>query len=260
MQTLLQSTVGSKAGGAASLPQSIDAFREFDFRMNRGNIVLFASGPGTGKSLLAMTIALKARVTTLYVSADSDEFTQTTRALSIETGLPLSRSAEMVSSRDTNAMNKLVSLPMQMTFDPAPTIEYLEMQIQAFEEVYGEYPELIIIDNLMNVSFESESTFTDMSSLMGFFHTLARTTGACVLVLHHVTGTYNDANQPIPMSGIKGQVSQLPSQILTLHRKDSEFGPSFVGASIVKNRGGRMDPSGRLVMDLPFDGSRAAIG
>ena len=88
MQTLLQSTLGTRGAGAPSLPQAIDAFREYDFRMTRGNIVLFASGPGTGKSLLAMTIALKARVTTLYVSADSDEFTQTTRALSIETRCP----------------------------------------------------------------------------------------------------------------------------------------------------------------------------
>ena len=72
-------------------------------------------------------------------------------------------------------------------------------------------------------------------------------------MLHHVTSSFNDTAQPIPQSGVRGQVTQIPSVIITLHRAGSYDEAVVLGASLVKNRGGRSDASGQTVTRLTFD-------
>ena len=89
---------------------------------------------------------------------------------------------------------------------------------------------------------------------------MARTTEACVIVLHHVTGPYNDANQPIPLSGVKGQIGRVPELILTLHKEVGEYGyEDLLKVSTVKNRGQKADPSGQDFAELTFDGYHMQI-
>lgn len=94
---------------------------------------------------------------------------------------------------------------------------------------------------------------------MDYLHTMARNTGACVVGLHHVTGSYNDADKPIPLSGVKGQITRVPELVLTLHRVSEEFGPEALRVSTVKNRAGRMDPSGLDFVELEFIGDTMQI-
>jgi hypothetical protein len=88
---------------------------------------------------------------------------------------------------------------------------------------------------------------------------MARFTGACVIGLHHVTGTYNDADRPIPLSGVKGQVARVPELVLTLHKVIEQFGPDSLRVSTVKNRGGKSDPSGSEFVSLDFVGDTMQI-
>ena len=257
---LLSQTVRKESKSHPTIPTVFRALEANGFNLLRGNIVLVASGPGTGKTLLALTITIRSRASSLYFSADSDEFTMASRAAAIVNRSSISEASQGILDKNPEVLGSLTSLPLQVAFDPAPDVDYIEMQVEAYREVYGEYPELIVIDNFVNVSFEAESTFTDMSSLMGFFHSMARTTGACVLILTHVTGSYNNADHPIPLSGVKGQITDKPAQVLTLHRKGSDGLTSFIGASIVKNRSGKADPSGHMTVDFPFDGARAHLG
>jgi hypothetical protein len=88
---------------------------------------------------------------------------------------------------------------------------------------------------------------------------MARTTSACVIGLHHVTGGYNDADRPIPLSGVKGQITRVPEMVWTLHRVPQEFGSDKLMVSTVKNRGGRSDPSGTDFVELDFIGDTMQI-
>ena len=95
---------------------------------------------------------------------------------------------------------------------------------------------------------------------MDYFATMARNTEACVIGLHHVTGPYVDADKPIPLSGVKGQITRVPAMVLTLHRRAGELGePDTLCVSTVKNRGGKSDPSGHTFAELDFRGASMSI-
>jgi len=86
------------------------------------------------------------------------------------------------------------------------------------------------------------------------FHALAQLTGAHVLVLHHVTGQYDDGDKPVPLGGLVNKLSKLPAQILTLYARDGDM-----FACPVKNRQGRADPTAAMQVRLRFDKERMRV-
>lgn len=231
----------------------------------RGQLVLCCAGPGTGKSAFILTYALRAKVPTLYFSADSDAFTQLTRSVSILTGQTLEKSANQVRAEqlEPQAEAALDEVPLMFKYDASPTLTQIEEPLEAFAQKYGEYPAMVIIDNITNVRLEGggddDDPFSGLEGLMDYLHDMARKTGCCVVGLHHVTGQYNDANKPIPLTGIKGQIGRVPEMVLTLHRIGNEFGPDELRVSTVKNRTGRADPSGQDYVILDFEGDMMQI-
>jgi hypothetical protein len=247
-------------------------FAAFDSRsivLRRGQFGLIAAAPGCGKSALALTLALRCGVSFLYISADSDAFTQVARSVAALSGIDMGEAelfalGKPVSEKTSEAGHSLDGLPGRFTYFASPTLEDLERTIQAFEELYGEYPALIVIDNITNVRsglMDNDSDpFSGLEGFLDYAHSMARDTQACVLGLHHVTGPYNDADKPVPLSGVKGQIGRVPELILTLHRLPGLNGmPDLLRVSAVKNRGSKADTSGAWFAELEFDGSRMQI-
>lgn len=231
-------------------------------RFLRGQLCLICAGPGTGKSAFVLAYALKARVPTLYFSADSDAFTQLSRSLSILKGWDNDKATRLVRSNDLReAEAEFHDVPIRFKYEASPTLTQIEMSMQAYDEVYGDYPALVVVDNITNVisSADEPDPFSGLEALMDYLHTMARNTASCVVGLHHVQGQYNDGNIPIPLSGVKGQIARVPELVLTLHRVASEFGPDTLNVSTVKNRAGRMDPSGLDFVGLEFVGDTMQI-
>lgn len=252
--------------GAAGdpLPTVFKAFEKNHITFRRGQLCLICAGPGTGKSALALTQSVKSAVPSLYMSADSDPFTQVSRSLSVFSGLPMSESeryarGEKVDEETTAKALEMALLPIRFNFLPSPTLPQIEKSMNAFDELYGEYPALTIIDNITNVrngtDDNAENPFGGLEVFLEFAHEMARKTQSCVIGLHHVNGPYNDADKPIPLSGIKGQIGRVPEMILTMFRS----GPDSIGVSAVKNRGSKADASGQTYADLYFDGSTMTI-
>ena len=228
----------------------------------RSQLVLIAAGPGTGKSALVLAYTLGTRVPTLYFSADSDSYTQLTRMISMRTGWPLGKSAELVRSDDLSAVaEEFEGIPIRFNYNASPSLRQIEDSMQAYFQLAGDYPALVVIDNITNVrgTGEGDDPFDGLESLMDYLHTMARNTGACVVGLHHVQGQYNDGDKPIPLSGIKNQIGRVPEMVLTLHRVRDEFGPEVLNVSTVKNRAGRQDPTGHSFVSLEFDGATMTI-
>lgn len=225
--------------------------------------MLACAGPGTGKSGLVLAYALKSKVPTFYFSADSDAFTQLTRSLSIVAGQTLERSTEAVRHEDLSAVESLFDdIPIRFNYNASPSLDQIETSLMAYDEVFGEYPALIVVDNITNVRAggeNDEDPFSGLEGLMDYLHTMARDTEACVIGLHHVTSGYNDADKPIPLSGVKGQITRVPEMVLTMFRIASEFGTDDLNISTVKNRGGRADPSGNSYITLDFIGDSMTI-
>lgn len=262
MYTLVQS---KRAMGDAGepLPTVFQALEDHDTRFIRGQLALVAAGPGTGKSAFILTQALRARIPTMYFSADTDSFTQLARAISIAKGWPLSQSAEMLLSGDISSVEKeLGSYPIRLNYDVAPTPERLEEGLASYFEVYEDFPHLIVVDNLANVesSDDPESSGRADDGLMIYLNGMARWTQACVVGLHHVTGPYNDGNKPIPLTGVKGQLGALPAMVLTLHKRKNEYNDTeILCVSTVKNRNGKADASGEWWAELEMIGHTMTI-
>ncbi|GAB4584440.1 hypothetical protein Ntsu_22720 [Nocardia sp. IFM 10818] len=234
-------------------------------RFLRGQLVLVSAGPGTGKSAFVLSLALRARVPTLYFSADSDAFTQASRSVAMLTGWPLEKSAEAVRGGQLgDAAGLFQGIPIRFNYNASPTLDDIERTMLAYDEVYGDFPVLIVIDNVTNVRSGGDGDddpFSGLESLMDYLHDMGRQTGGCVIGLHHVTGTYNDADKAIPLSGVKGQITRVPEMVLTLHRKtsDADYGVDTLYVSTVKNRGGKSDPSGVDAAELEFIGDTMQI-
>ena len=259
---LLTLTQSASVRGSAGdpLPEVWENLAESGTQFRRGQLALVAAGPGTGKSAFVLNYALKAGVSCMYFSADSDAFVQLARSLAILGGLDMASAETMIRSEETERIAEIIGdEPIRFSYNSSPTLQHIENQLLAYNELYGDFPELIVVDNALDVAIDTdEEQAQSLDALMAWLHDTARVTEACVIVLHHVTGPFNNSNIPIPLSGVKGQIGRVPELILTLH-KQSEGGNEVLCVSTVKNRGQRADASGNTFSELSFDGFRMSI-
>jgi hypothetical protein len=201
---------------------------------------MVAAAPNAGKSMFALIYAMKANVSTLFFSADTDTTTVMMRAASAASGHS-QVSVELNLSNDKHYYDKHFGKlnHIKWVFDSSPSLDDIELEIRAYVELYGEAPELIVIDNLMNVAAETDNEWAGLRAIMMELHDMARKTEACVLVLHHVSeqSEYGSPSTPPARRAIHGKVSQLPALILTLGYEPDQGG-GVLRVAAVKNRFG----------------------
>jgi predicted ATP-dependent serine protease len=211
---------------------------------------MIAGTPGAGKSTLALAIALRAKVPTLYVSADTNAHTMAMRLLSMITGKSQSDSEVMLND-DIEGSRKTIndsSGHIFWSFESAPTLSDLDQEVEAFEELWGCSPTLIVVDNLMDISNDGGEEFANMRSTIKELKYLARDTNAAVLILHHTKESYV-GNPCQPRSALQGMVAQLPALICTVGTN----APGYIAVAAVKNRYGKADPTGDTAFWLQFN-------
>lgn len=260
----LARALSSKGDAGEPLPAVFHCLAREGVHVRRGQLTLIAAAPGVGKSLLSLTLAVKSGVPALYFSADTDQATMSNRATAMVTGWRVEDIELAAAQGLTETLNAQLEKVenIRLDFAASPTLTDLEECLRAFEMVYGEFPSLVVIDNVTNVDNESgEGGFTGLESTFDFLHEMARETGAAFVLLHHVTGDYDDGTKPVPLSGLRGKVSKVPELILTLHRVsgDSDSGNRLLGISPVKNRTGKSDPSGCWYMTVEVDLERMGV-
>ena len=223
---------------ATPLPDVWVALANKQIKFRRGQVCMVAAAPNAGKSMFALIYAIKAKVPTLFFSADTDTATVMMRAASHLSGHEqLLVESNLLSNRHyyDKYLSEMESI--QFVFDSSPSLDDIELEIKAYVELFGIPPELIVVDNLMNVVSESDNEWAGLRAIMVEFHDMARKTEACVLVLHHVSEQteYGKTTDPSARRAIHGKVSQLPALIITLG-----FDPhnQVLKVAAVKNRFG----------------------
>ena len=230
---------------ATPLPDVWKSLVKQSIKFRRGQVCMVAAAPNAGKSMFALIYAIKAKVPTLFFSADTD-----TATVMIRTAAQLSGHSQLTVENNINKSQRYYdpyltkASHIQWVFDSSPSLDDIEMEIKAYVELYGVMPELIIIDNLMNVAAETDNEWAGLRAIMMELHDMARKTEACVLVLHHVSeqSEYGSPMMPPPRRAIHGKVNQLPSLMLTLGYDPTQgllrvasvknrFGPHFADAS-----------------------------
>lgn len=214
---------------------------------------MVAAAPNAGKSMFALIYAVKAKVPTLFFSADTDTTTVMMRAAAHSSGhnqVNVEQNLSTDSHFYDSYFEKLKHI--KWVFDSSPSLDDIELEVKAYVELYGQSPELIIIDNLMNVAAETDNEWAGLRAIMMELHDMARKTEACVLVLHHVSeqSEYGSPTEPPARRAIHGKVSQLPALILTLG-----YNPTNAELKIaaVKNRFGPHAADGKDYVILFVD-------
>jgi len=247
MKTLTRS-VGRPEIGGEPLPSVFRTFEDNQIAVRRSELSMIAGEPGAGKSTLALAMALRMRVPTLYLSADTNAHTMAMRLYSMISGESQSEAEKVISDNPVLAKQRLsLANHIYWSFDSSPNLGDLDDEVTAIEEVLGRSPELIVVDNLMDISMDNGEDFNSMRSAMKELKYLARDTNAAVLVLHHTKESYNSDPCP-PRAAVQGMVNQLPALILTVGQQHG-----LMGVSSVKNRYGKADPSGNNPVWLGFN-------
>lgn len=208
---------------------------------------MIAGPPGAGKSTLALAFAVAARVPTLYLSADTHAHTMSLRLLAMLTGWQQQQIEPLMDNREWASGLLQNTDHIMWAFDSAPSFKDIEAEIEAFNERMGRYPELIVIDNAVDVSLDGMDEYGGLRFLFRELKWWARETGAAVIVCHHTSEAANSDPCP-PRSALHGKVAQTPALILTVGGT-----VPLLAVCPVKNRYGPADPTGHEAIWLSYD-------
>ncbi len=244
-----------KAGGSP-LPTVFPILkRDWHADIRRGEVTLIAGQPGAGKSTVALWAAVQwvtqHGLIGLYFSADSSELVAASRAAAMLTGVTLHDVERRLADGDGWMSERLRELDgLRFCFEPDITLEVLELEIEAFVELWGREPDFVVVDNLTDVEGQAEDEFPALRRTMKVLVYVGRESGAAMVVLHHTS----EAEKPDPCPSRKalhGKVAQKPALIVTMAEG---WGEKYF--SVVKNRFGKSDRSGTTASQIPFDSER----
>lgn len=258
MLTIAQAATRNK-NNAQLLPDLFPALANSGIRFRRGQVTMIAGQPNSGKSLLALFYAVKSGVPTLYISADTDAYTTAIRSAAVITGNQVNTVEEAFVTGTgyefyEDELNTLKHL--RFDFDPSPTLDDIDLSIQAYGEAFGEYPHLLIIDNLLNIAALHDNEWTGMRDIAKAMHHVARETDAAVFMLHHTTEAEGRPELPPSRKSIQGKISQLPEMILTVAM---DHDTSEYRVACVKNRFAKNSAAGTDYVVLFADASRMTL-
>lgn len=234
---------------AMVIPMPFKSWSDNNISIRRGEVSMIAGPPGAGKSTAALAIAIKSKVPTLYASADSHESTMAIRSLAMVTGLPQAEVESKMANDPVWASEILRESigHIRWMFDASPTLADLEDEINVYREVMGDNPQLVVVDNAVDVTHESGDEFSSLRSLMREVKWWSRDTGAAFLILHHTSEGYDGYPCP-PRASLHGKIAQIPSLIVTL----SSDNPGLMAAAAVKNRYGPADATGKTAVWMDY--------
>lgn len=229
-----------KDDSGAHIPTVFPAFEKHEVVIRRGHLHLIAAAPGTFKSVVASNLVIGSGVGSQYIGMDIDPSTWATRALKAIGGI-VSGAEQAVLAGDDWAIETLAQIPwVSLDFPSSPDMDEIVLRVFAYAEANGQFPELIVIDNLADIVFDADE-HSGYKLIMDELTRLARLSKAAVVALHHVTGQYEDGSTSIPLSGLQYKLGKKPSLVITLNRGNRD---DVLWAAIVKNRYGPADPSG----------------
>lgn len=231
------------------IPELIDLYTGyFRFRPRCGEVTMIAGQPGSQKSGFALWLASRLKLPTWYLSADMAQHTATERLAAAVTGHTTEDVAEGL-QQDADEFYAAAIPPMfQFCFNPNPDGNDIAGEMDAWVEAWDSYPKVIVLDNLLDIIPPSgDNEFAGYKAILLEAKTLARSTGAAVFILHHMSEAGTDPFYPAPRKALQGKVSQTPENILSVaFRPDShEF-----HVSAVKHRNGPSDASGKIYVTL----------
>lgn len=231
----------------------------FQFRFRGGQQTMIAGQPASQKSGFAIYLAAQWAhqhgVSVLYVSADMDQHTAATRLVASVTGHTTSSvSAALETGNESAYSEEMDRLPVRFVFNPNPTVDDIWLELDAWVELWDEWPRVVVLDNLLDIippGGENETTGYKAILLDG--KTVARKTGASVITLHHMSEAGSDPAYPAPRKLVMGKVSQTAENVLSVALGEDQ---RQFRVGVVKQRNGPCEPTGQRFETLHVEPQR----
>lgn len=242
----------ARRGSAGSpLPGMYSPLEARGVQVCKGQLALIVGPPSAGKSLLAMNLIVRMGVPSLAFLLDIDQLSAAARFGSILTGDKFGRVKQDI---DQYA-DKLSGLRDTQVVFHAQDMDDIRLQVDAFEHRYGLPPDLVVVDNLGNLTSAMDNEWALLKALTLELDLLARETQCAVIACAHVTDL--ETTNPAGRTKILGKVSQYPRLILSVGF-DPVSGEYKVAA--VKNSSGASDVSASHPITMYADPSRMYLG
>jgi hypothetical protein len=194
-------------------------------------------GPGSaGKSLLISNLVARWERPALTFLLDQDQATAAARfaaTLLDESFLELKQ--DLGSSQAEAALE---SLAFVQTDFKAESLDDIQLQLDAYIERYGIPPEVVVVDNIGNMTSGYDDEWSTLKALTLELDMMARKYEMLVICAHHTRD--EPTTEPLPRSAILGKISQYPRLILSV-----AYNPYSLEYKIaaVKNSSGPTDPT-----------------
>ena len=258
MQSATRALMGNPSAGAC-LPDVLEQLAEAGIHFRRSQLSMIVAGPGVGKSAVATILAARMGAGSLYFSADTNPHTMTCRLAAAVSGVD--QETVDVALREGRGEQYLEIVDglghLQFCYEPSPDLFDIHEEVDCYAMVFGEYPEFIVVDNLMDVYAEGED-LKAKKTVLDELNTLARDIEAHVMVLHHAVGEYENGDKPIPLKGIDNKLGKKPTLILSLYRVVDAWTNSL-GICPIKHRNGKADASGSWAIWHKLDLARMQL-
>ncbi|MCX2949957.1 AAA family ATPase [Lentzea sp. NEAU-D7] len=222
-------------------------------RPRHGEVIMIAGRSGTQKSGLALFWVAQMNLPTLYFSADMSAFTASSRLASMALG----HTTEMVEAGMAEGghhrqkyLDALADSRITFSFGSPITWQAVDEELEAYIELWNEYPQVIVFDNLMDFD-GAESDYTEQMAVMSSATELARATGATVILLHHASDKSWEAKSdpwaPPSRDQVKGGLSEKPELSLSVALDPTSL---IYRIAVIKQRMGPSDPTARTYAAL----------
>lgn len=217
---------------------------------------MVSAQPNDGKSLLTLWMCLQWALLgyrSLYFSADTDEETTLRRAAATITGKTQNTIEQRMREGWDEIAHSLADLNGGVAFDfeTDPSYQHIYEELVAYFELWGDYPQIVVVDNLMDVAGDNDDEYGGMRDTTRAMKRFARMTGCAVILLHHCNESEKRENHPPARREITGKVAQKPEMILTV-----QLDGTIMRIACVKNRSGPKDPKGIIHYQLIVDFER----
>lgn len=242
---------------APALPINNEAFQQHRLVLRQGQFTILAAAPSVGKSLFARNLVSNTIIPSMFLSADSDEYTVKTTVAASMTGMKIAQVEEYLADDGWDAyFNEELGKVnhVEWAYSPDINIDVIVDRLNAYNTTYGDYPKLLVIDNLGDMVTEDGEEYAELRVICRELRKIARYSAVHILALHHCKGEYEDGMKPITLKSLLGNLGRVPENVLGLNWATPDG--KTVQMTVPKNRGG---VRGATVL-LPVDYTTGTLG
>lgn len=217
-----------------------------------GNIGIVMSAPGVGKTTLLLNWAVHSNMKTLFISSDTSPHDITAQLGALATGHERRLVEQRLMGGHTWRQEYSRAIydkypNIVLDFAPRPSMADIRAKAIALTELWGEAPEMIVMDTASNVMMKEMDSNAEWQRVWLQSREIARSLNAFFMFAHHVKQGPARSGRVAPdlNDGLWG-CDQFPEFVLGLHAERTDQ----MTLTVRKNRGGKKDVPVRLDADL----------